>query len=78
MLSVLFGTVEYYERELAYYLSDTNSAMGDAVMKIFFMLEAELFNVFLCTHEGARVQCMHNLLKAFGKVSDKAFATAEQ
>lgn len=77
--TVLFGTVEYYERELIYYLTDAamnNLTRGDAAKKVFKMLEAELFNVLLCTDESVRIQCMHNLLKAFGTVSDKAMAAS--
>ncbi|WP_370223606.1 hypothetical protein [Cytobacillus sp.] len=70
MSTVLFGTIEYYERELISYFTNNHiSNKGDATMKIFIMLEAEIFNVFLFD-EAIRIKCMQNLLKAFCRVSE--------
>jgi quinolinate synthase len=76
--TVLFGTVEYYERELTYYFSNIamcNSMKENATKKIFIMLETEIFNVFLFD-ETIRKKCLLNLLKAFGKISHKKFITS--
>jgi hypothetical protein len=68
--TVLFGTIEYYERELISYFTNNHiSNKDDATMKIFIMLEAEIFNVFLFD-EAIRIKCMQNLLKAFCRVSE--------
>ncbi|CAM3609391.1 hypothetical protein [Cytobacillus oceanisediminis] len=78
MSTVLFGTVEYYERELTYYLSNMNmstSMKEDATKKILIMLETEIFNVFLFD-ETIRIKCFHNLLKAFGKMLEKSLVTS--
>ncbi|MDF2037874.1 hypothetical protein P2R12_12995 [Cytobacillus oceanisediminis] len=70
MSTVLFGTIEYYERELiSYFTNNQISNKDDATMKIFIMLEAEIFNVFLFD-EAIRIKCMQNLLKAFCRVSE--------
>ncbi|MBX9971512.1 hypothetical protein [Cytobacillus firmus] len=70
MSTVLFGTIEYYERELISYFTNNHiSSKDDATMKIFIMLEAEIFNVFLFD-EAIRIKCMQNLLKAFCRVSE--------
>lgn len=70
MSTVLFGTIEYYERELISYFTNNHiSNKNDATMKIFIMLEAEIFNVFLFD-EAIRIKCMQNLLKAFCRVSE--------
>ncbi|RBP94560.1 hypothetical protein DFO70_104200 [Cytobacillus firmus] len=70
MSTVLFGTIEYYERELISYFTHNHiSNKDDATMKIFIMLEAEIFNVFLFD-EAIRIKCMQNLLKAFCRVSE--------
>ncbi|KAF0819766.1 MULTISPECIES: hypothetical protein [unclassified Cytobacillus] len=70
MSTVLFGTIEYYERELISYFTNNHiSKKDDATMKIFIMLETEIFNVFLFD-ESIRIRCMHNLLKAFCRVSE--------
>ncbi|WP_264739842.1 hypothetical protein [Cytobacillus firmus] len=70
MSTVLFGTIEYYERELISYFTDNHiSNKDDATMKIFIMLETEIFNVFLF-EEAIRIKCMQNLLKAFCRVSE--------
>ncbi|MEH6986629.1 hypothetical protein [Cytobacillus firmus] len=70
MSTVLFGTVEYYERELIIYFTNNHiSNKDDATMKVFLMLEAEIFNVFLFD-EAIRIRCMQNLLKAFYRVSE--------
>ncbi|MBU8772261.1 MULTISPECIES: hypothetical protein [Bacillaceae] len=70
MSTVLFGTIEYYERELISYFTNNHiSNKDDATMKIFIMLEAEIFNVFLFD-EAIRIKCMQNLLKAFCRVSE--------
>ncbi|MBT2688617.1 hypothetical protein J7I93_10510 [Bacillus sp. ISL-47] len=78
MSTVLFGTVEYYEKELTYYFSNmdmSNSMKEDATKKIFIMLEKEILNVFMFD-ETIRIKCIHNLLKAFSKVSEKSFVTS--
>ncbi|KML46446.1 hypothetical protein [Cytobacillus firmus] len=70
MSTVLFGTVEYYERELISYFTNYHiSNKDDAAMKVFLMLEAEIFNVFLFD-EAIRIRCMQNLLKSFCRVSE--------
>ncbi|MCS0670544.1 hypothetical protein [Cytobacillus firmus] len=70
MSTVLFGTIEYYERELiSYFTNNYISNKDDATMKIFIMLEAEIFTVFLFD-EAIRIKCMQNLLKAFCRVSE--------
>ncbi|MGA5689405.1 hypothetical protein [Cytobacillus pseudoceanisediminis] len=70
MSTVLFGTIEYYERELISYFTNNHiSNKDDATMKIFIMLEAEIFKVFLFD-EAIRIKCMQNLLKAFCRVSE--------
>lgn len=70
MSTVLFGTVEYYERELIIYFTNSHICnKDDAAMKVFIMLEAEIFNVFLFD-EAIRIRCMQNLLKAFCRLTE--------
>ncbi|MCH6267165.1 hypothetical protein [Neobacillus citreus] len=72
MASVLFGTVEYYEGEIVNYLSNKyGSDKEDVAKKVFALLEKEILNSFLF-EDTLRIQCLHNLLKAFGKVSKKS------
>ncbi|MCM3705377.1 MULTISPECIES: hypothetical protein [Cytobacillus] len=70
MSTVLFGTIEYYERELIIYFTNNYiSNKDDATIQVFLMLESEIFNVFLFD-EAFRIRCMKNLLKAFCRVSE--------
>ena len=72
MSTVLFGTVEYYEGEIVNYLSNRYSTdKEDVTKRVFVMLEEEILNSFLL-EETLRIQCLHNFLKAFGKVSKKS------
>ncbi|MBU8915858.1 hypothetical protein [Neobacillus sp. 114] len=72
MATVLFGTIEYYEGEIVNYLSNRYSYdHEDAAKRVFALLEKEILNTFLF-EETLRIQCLHNLIKAFGKVSKKS------
>ncbi|PLR91616.1 hypothetical protein [Bacillus sp. T33-2] len=74
MSTVLFGSVEYYEREISAHFSDNGirgAIMGDAATRIISLLEQEIENAFLYD-ENMRVQCLHNLLVAFANLTEVA------
>jgi hypothetical protein len=61
-LTVLFGTVEYFEKEIQNFLN--NKKIGDlseeSILEIYSLLEDELQDKFVCT-ENIRKECMQNL-----------------
>ncbi|WP_264739749.1 hypothetical protein [Cytobacillus firmus] len=69
-MSVIFGTVEYFEKEIAAYLAD--SRLKESKLKklktITSKLENELLYDFSC-HERLRQECLKNLFEAYGKMT---------
>lgn len=61
-MTVLFGTVEYYEREIINYLNDRRlKGMGDVHLNdITSKLEYEILYDFICD-ERIRLECLNNL-----------------
>jgi hypothetical protein len=76
--TILFGTVEYYEREILDNLAiDKKSSLirEDATLRIISMLEYEISNTF-SFDEITRVKCFRNLIKAFCVLSEKVLVTS--
>ncbi|WP_026581970.1 hypothetical protein [Bacillus sp. J33] len=69
-MGVLFGTVEYFEKEITTYLSDNRlkASKLEKFKTITSKLENELLYDFHC-HERLRKECLENLSKACGKIS---------
>ena len=61
-MTVLFGTVEYFEREIINYLNDSRlKGISDiSLSDISSKLEYEILNDFIC-HERIRLECFNNL-----------------
>jgi hypothetical protein len=68
-VTVLFGSVEYYERELLHEADQNhvNRHADDAISMTYFRLKNELLNDFVC-EERIRVECLENLTQAFGRL----------
>lgn len=69
-MSVQFGTVEYFEKEIKAYL--INNRLKEPKLKnlktIASKLENELLYDFSC-HERLRQECLKNLSEAYGKMT---------
>ncbi|WP_102346356.1 hypothetical protein [Bacillus sp. Marseille-P3661] len=64
-MTVLFGTVEYFEREIMNYL-DENQFSGETDYHLSIItarLEYEILHDFVCD-EQIRVECLNNLKNA--------------
>jgi hypothetical protein len=61
-MTVLFGTVEYFEREILNYLEDKESQYDDSDLleSIITQLEDEILHDFVCD-EKIRRECLNNL-----------------
>jgi hypothetical protein len=64
-VAVLFGTVEYFEREIVKYLTKDklNSIAEDRFHIIITKLKSEILYDFVC-HERIRAECLDNLFFA--------------
>lgn len=61
-MTVLFGTVEYFVREIARYLG--NKTIDGTIEEIYKILYDELKYDFLCD-ESLRSECITNLTEAY-------------
>ena len=70
-LTVLFGTVEYFEREIEFHLSEVEKRerYREEINQIQLKLEEELLNDFICD-EKLRMECMQNLSNACSKLTE--------
>jgi hypothetical protein len=61
-LTVLFGTVEYFEKEIQNFLNNKKivDLSEESILEIYSLLEDELQDKFVCT-ENIRKECMQNL-----------------
>ena len=78
-VTVLFGSVEYFEKEIlnAAEQSHLNMLTHDHISMIYSRLKSELLNDFVCD-ERIRVECLKNLTQAFnGLFKLEMSATAE-
>jgi hypothetical protein len=60
-VTVLFGTVEYFEREFLRYAAKSHS--NNEILTAFLRLKDELLHDFICS-EGLRKECLENLSTA--------------
>ncbi len=76
-MSVLFGTVEYFEKEIKEYLTDhqVEEVTEDHLSIITSKLETELLYDFVCD-EKIRRQCLNNLIFASGNVKNGGYQRA--
>ncbi|CAM3559664.1 hypothetical protein GCM10009865_10820 [Aeromicrobium ponti] len=76
-MTVLFGSVEYFEREIEEYLTDNQveEVTEDQLSVITSKLETELLYDFVCD-EKIRRQCLNNLTFASGNVKNGGYQSA--
>jgi hypothetical protein len=69
-LNILFGTVEYFAREIRHYLNDRplNGEGKEILSTITTKLENELLHDFTCA-ESIRVECLNNLRMAIDRIT---------
>lgn len=67
---MLFGTVEYFEREIYNYLNENQlkEISGDSLHVIFSKLKRELLYDFVCD-ERIRLECLENLKYAISMIT---------
>lgn len=70
-MTVLFGTVEYFERKFLSYAeaNHIDRLSQEQISAIHFKLKDELLNDFVCT-ERIRTECLDNLAQARGKLTN--------
>ena len=70
-MTVLFGTVEYFEQEFEYYLADgqKRNQLKDEIDAIHSKLENEILHDFICD-EKLREECLQNLSDACNKLTE--------
>ncbi|MCM3125095.1 hypothetical protein QNH36_20105 [Mesobacillus sp. AQ2] len=70
-MTVLFGTVEYFEREIEFHLTDVEKRerFQEEIQQIQMKLEEELRNDFICD-ERLRRECLENLSNACSKLTE--------
>ncbi|CAH0345130.1 hypothetical protein BCI9360_01409 [Bacillus sp. CECT 9360] len=75
MLTVLFGTVEFFEREILNYAGNNQLVkLGDEDITIIYSrMEDELKYDFICD-EKLRVECLENLSLAYNRILEKELA----
>jgi hypothetical protein len=67
-VTVLFGSVEYFEQEILSYLEKSGEHVREAaISKIYSNLENELLHDFVCD-EKIRQECLQNLSNACEKL----------
>ncbi|GLB60235.1 hypothetical protein [Cytobacillus sp. NCCP-133] len=76
-MTVLFGSVEYFEREIEEYLTDhkMEDASEEQLSIITSKLKTELLYDFVCD-ERIRKQCLNNLIFATGNVKSGEYQSA--
>ena len=64
-MTVLFGTVEYFEKEMINILSKKGltKISQEEILEVYSILEEEFRNEFVCA-ENVRLECLQNLIKA--------------
>ena len=69
-LTVLFGTIEYFKREIYQYLGSNrfDGASEDPLSIISAKLENEVLYDFICD-EKIRLECLNNLKSAIEKIA---------
>ncbi|MCS0788561.1 hypothetical protein NX021_10405 [Cytobacillus firmus] len=69
-MSAIFGTVEYFERQIAHYLAikQINDVSEKHLSNIAAQLEYEIRNDFIC-HERIKKECLENLFKVYSRIS---------
>jgi hypothetical protein len=70
-LTVLFGTVEYFEREFLTFASKENLSLltNDQILMIYSKFKNEISNNFVCD-ERIRMECFQNLERACFKIKN--------
>jgi hypothetical protein len=71
-LTVLFGTVEYFQNEILNFLKKNRLAKvsKEQVVDIYSTLKHELLNDFVCT-EKVQIECLQNLMIANNRFLDE-------
>ncbi len=73
MLTILFGTVEYFEREILNEVLDNHThelSEEENIFNAYSKLKDELLVNFICS-EKLRLECKQNLKKAYEKIKGK-------
>jgi hypothetical protein len=71
-VTILYGTVEYYERQIADYLDRNQTNKLDEELNIIFLeLEKEIFFDNFLHNEKIRVKFLKNLTIAVAQIKDK-------
>lgn len=75
MLTVLFGTIEFFEREILNYAGNNQLAKleDEDITMIYSRMEDELKYDFICD-EKLRVECLNNLSLAYNRILEKELA----
>ena len=70
-MTVLFGTVENFEREIEFHLAEVEKRerLQEEINQIQVMLEEELLNDFICD-EKLRMECLQNLSNACNRLTE--------
>ncbi|WP_226085691.1 MULTISPECIES: hypothetical protein [Mesobacillus] len=70
-MTVLFGTVEYFEQEIEFHLTEIEKRekFREEIQQIQRKLEEELRNDFICD-EKLRMECLQNLSNACNKLTE--------
>jgi hypothetical protein len=70
-MTVLFGTVEYFEREFLTYAAKNHLSQlaNDQILMIYSRLKNELLYDFVCA-ERIRMECFENLEQACSKLKN--------
>jgi hypothetical protein len=73
-LSILYGTVEYFENQIADHLGNNKPNIWEEELNIiFFELEKEIFNRNFVHNEKMRLQFLNNLAIAVRQSKDKLY-----
>ncbi|EIJ80391.1 hypothetical protein PB1_08527 [Bacillus methanolicus PB1] len=70
-MTVLFGSVEFFEREMLEYAKKEHFTKN-SIMTKYLSLKHELLYDFICD-EKLRIQCLKNLSIAFQKLLDQDY-----
>ncbi|RSD24981.1 hypothetical protein [Mesobacillus subterraneus] len=70
-MTVLFGTIEYFEREIEFHLAEVEKRerLREEIQQIQMKLEEELRNDFICD-ERLRAECLQNLTDACSRLTE--------
>jgi hypothetical protein len=72
-VTVLYGTVEYYKRQILDYLTkNQNKKLEEDISIIYSILENEIFYDHFLHDEKIRVQFLTNLAYAVGQLTGEA------